>query len=92
MNREFEILNEKLNIIFEELMWLRRDFKREKYEKEVKELEYKAKNAQDEINYKKDDSRFLFERIDESMNHFRTAELRFPKNEMNCACERVERQ
>ena len=31
MNREFEILNEKLNILFEELMWLRRDFQKEKY-------------------------------------------------------------
>ena len=76
--------------VIEEIMWLRRDFQKEKYEKEIKELEYKAKNAQDEINYKKDDSRFIFERIDDRMNHFRTAELRFPKNEMTC--ERVERQ
>lgn len=90
MNREFEILNEKLNMLFEEIMWLRRDFQKEKYEKEIKELEYKAKNAQDEINYKKDDSRFIFERIDDRMKHFRNVEFNFPKNEMTC--ERVERQ
>lgn len=82
MNREFEILNEKLNMLFEEIMWLRRDLQKEKYEKEIKELEYKAKNAQDEINYKKDDSRFLFERIDDRMKHFRNVECNFPKNEI----------
>ena len=35
MNKEFEILNTKLNAIFEEIMWLRYDFQREKYEKET---------------------------------------------------------
>lgn len=90
MNREFEILNEKLNIIFEELMWLRRDFQKEKHEKEVKELEYKAKDAQKELEYRKDDTRFLFERIDERTNHFRNIERNFPRNDMTC--ERVERE
>lgn len=89
MNREFEILNEKLNILFEELMWLRKDFQKEKNEKEIKELEYKAKDAQKELEYRKDDSRFIFERVDERMRHFRNIECNFPKNEETW--ERVER-
>lgn len=81
MNREFEILNTKLNVLFEELMWLRHDFQKEKYEKEIKELEYKVKNAQDELNYRKEDNRFLFERLDESRRRFDMIERQFPRIE-----------
>ena len=79
MSKEFEILNTKLNVLFEELMCLRRDFQKEKYEKEIKELEYKVKNAQDELNYKKEDNRFLFERIDDSRRRFEQIERDFSR-------------
>lgn len=84
MNKEFEILSAKLNILFDELMWLRRDFQRDKLEKEIKELEYKVKNAQDELNYKKEDNRFIFERIDERISQFKNVE-----REINLYHERV---
>lgn len=89
MNREFEILNEKLNIIFEELMWLKKGLLREKYEKEVKELEYKAKDAQREVEHIKDDSRYNNLRLDDRMDHFRNIERNFHRVEETC--ERVER-
>ena len=89
MDREFEILNNKLNFIFEELMWLKKDLKKYEYDKEMKELEYKSKQAQEEVNYKKDDIRYACEIIDDRMKYFRNIELNYPKNEMNC--ERVER-
>lgn len=82
MNREFEILNRKLEIMFEELMWLRRDFQREKYEKEIKELEYKVKKAQDELNCFEDNQRFIFERLDEARDRFHRIEYEFPKEEL----------
>ena len=81
MNREYEILNRKLDVLFEELMWLRHDFQKEKYEKEIKELEYRVKTAQDELNYRKEDNRFHFEQIDEKRRYFRKIEQEFPKNE-----------
>ena len=82
MNREFEILNEKLNTIFEEIMWLRQDFQREKFEKERKELECKVKNAQDELKYKTEDRRFVAERLDDSRNQFRNINNMFPKEDV----------
>ena len=89
MNREFEILNEKLNIIFNELGELRRDFYREKNEKEVKKLEYEAKRAQEEVENRKECVRYECERLDEIAKCFRGIEYRFPRNDMTC--ERVEK-
>lgn len=89
MNREFEILNEKLNIIFNELEELRRDFYREISEKDVKKLEYEAKRAQEEVENRKSCVRFDFERLGEIERGFRNIEYRFPRNDMTC--EKVER-
>lgn len=90
MNREFEILNRKLDMLFDELLWLRRDFQRDKFEKEIKELEYKVKKEQDELNFRKENNRFIFDELDNTRNRFYSIEREFPKNEMNC--ERVERE
>lgn len=82
MNREFNILNTKLNVLFEELMWLKKDFQRETFEREKKELEYKVKKAQDELNCFKDNQRFIFERLDEARDRFHRIEYEFPKEEL----------
>lgn len=82
MNREFEILNEKLNVLFEELMWLRRDFQRNKYERECKELEYKIKNDQDDLERYKDNARFEFEHFDERQRSFRGITKMYPVEEV----------
>ena len=83
MNREFNILNTKLNVLFEELMWLKKDFQRATFEREKKELEYKVKNAQDELNCFKDNQRFIFERLDEARDRFHRIEYEFPKEELD---------
>lgn len=87
MNREFEILNEKLNVLFEELMWLRRDFQRNKYERESKELEYKIKNDQDDLDRYKDNARFVFEQFDERQRNFRGITKMYPVEEMVEKCD-----
>lgn len=81
MNREYEILNRKLDVLFEELMWLKHDFQKEKYEKEIKELEYRVKKAQDELNYRREDNRFHFEQLDDKRRIFNQIEQCFLKEE-----------
>lgn len=87
MNKEFEILNTKLNAIFEEIMWLRYDFQREKYEKETKELEYKIKDAQDNLEKHKENARFSFENFDEKRRSFERINNMYPVEEMVERCD-----
>lgn len=77
MNKEFKILNKKLDVLFDELLWLRRDLQRDKTEKEIKELEYKVKDSQKDLEFKKEDSRFFHERIDERRRFFMNIEREF---------------
>lgn len=84
MNREFEILNEKLNNIYNEILYLRQDFEKSKYEQEKKTLEYKLENAQEELERHKENIRFIFENIEEKGKYFRSIQERFPKEEVSC--------
>lgn len=81
MEREIEILNEKIDYIFEELMWLKSDFIKKEYERVEKELKYKVENAQEELDRHKQDIRWTFENLDERRNYYRTIKDRFPVRE-----------
>ena len=50
-SKEFEILNEKMNMIFEDLIHLREDFDHYKQEMKERSLECKFEDAQHELNW-----------------------------------------
>ena len=53
-SKEFEILNEKMNMIFDEVKNLRRDLDTYKQELREKEAEYKLKDAQHDAEWIKE--------------------------------------
>jgi len=79
MEREFEILNEKLDYMFEEIMMLKDYFIREEYERKEKELKYKVGDAQSHLDMHKDHFRWQHEDLDERRKAFRSVRDRFPK-------------
>lgn len=79
MNREFEILNRKLDLIYEELMLFERAYRHNIADEKTKELEYKAENAQGELEYAKGENRFINERMDERTKFYREIETIFPE-------------
>ena len=89
MNRDYEILNEKIDYIFEELMWLRSDFIKKEYERVEKELKYKVENAEEELNRHKQDIRWIFENLDERRKYYKSIKDRFPVREVREEIERL---
>lgn len=79
MNREFEILNRKLDLIYEELMLFERAYRNNKADEKTKELEYKVKNAQVELECAKSENKFINERMDERTELYRKIETMFPE-------------
>ena len=79
MEREFEILNEKLDYIFEELMCLKQGLTRDMYEREQKELKCKVETAEWDLNNHREVLRWRMEDIDERRKAFRSVRDRFPK-------------
>ena len=82
MNREYEILNEKLDTIFEEVMWLRNDLAKIEFDRTKKELEYKLEEAKDKLERHKEDAKWIIENLDERRKYFRTIKDRFPVREV----------
>ena len=89
MNRDYEILNEKIDYIFEELMCLRSDFIKKEYERVEKELKYKVENAEEELNRHKQDIRWIFENLDERRKYYTSIKDRFPVREDREEIERL---
>lgn len=89
MNREFEILNRKLTIIYEEIMEMKEAFKQEKHLKEIKELECKAENVKETIKRSKEEQRWQMENMSERKKWFENVDNIFPKEEV--AVEMLER-
>ena len=89
MNKEYRILNEKLNIIFEEMMQLKEAYRKEKTLKEIKELECKLDDIKNEIERRKEDDRFESDMVHSRMQYFRGTEQVYsePKETM----EQIER-
>lgn len=79
MNREFEILNRKVDLIYEELMLFERAYQHNITDEKTKELEYKAENAQGELEYAKSENKFINERMDERTKFYREIETMFPE-------------
>ena len=82
MEREFEILNAKLDYMFEEIMMLKQGLTRENYEREEKELKCKVETAEWYLNNHRDDLRWRMENIDERRKYYSSLRDRFPKNEL----------
>lgn len=78
MNKDYEILNEKIDYMFEEIMILKKGLLRQDYEKTEKELKYKLEEAQHELDRHKENLRWQFENLDERRKYFRTIKDRFP--------------
>lgn len=74
MNKEFEILNRKLDMIFDEIIWLRKDVECEKSMRERKELESELKYCQSRLEDRKESLRFICENYDATRNSFRFIE------------------
>ena len=81
MNREYEILNEKLDYMFQEIMWLRNDLAKIEFDRTKKELEYKLEDAKDKLERHKEDARWIMENLDERRKYFESIRNRFPKEE-----------
>lgn len=62
---KFEVLNRKLDIMFNEIMDIRERFEKLLYDREIDELEKKAKLANDEVRWRQEDKRYLCERFNE---------------------------
>ena len=89
MNREFEILNRKLEVLFEELMWLRRYFQRERYDRERKALKYEVENSQDKLKRFEEEQRYIYEREEDVLRKFHNIDNLFLNN--GTACEVTEK-
>jgi hypothetical protein len=89
MNREFEILNRKLDLIYEELMLFESAYRHNKADEKTKELEYKAESAQGELEYAKSENKFINERIEERARFFRNVEEIFSRE--NTGFQQTER-
>ena len=83
MEREIEILNEKLDYIFEEIMNLKQGLTRDMYERAQKELKSKVETAEWDLNNHKEDLRWRMEDLDERRKAFRSVRDRFPRVEEN---------
>ena len=81
MEREFEILNEKLDYMFEEILRLEEGFIRLGFEREAKELKYKVEDAQSHLDMHKDHFKWQQEDLDERRKAFRSVRDRFPRIE-----------
>ena len=75
-SKEFEILNEKINMIFEEVKDLRRDLDYYKQELKERELDCKLRDAQHEVDWTKENR----ERIS---NYYRDVNSNFYNIERN---------
>lgn len=89
MNREFEILNRKLTIIYEEIMEMKELFKVERNFKQIKELEYELENTKEKIERTKEERKWQLENISERKKWFENVDNIFPKEEV--AVEMLER-
>ena len=79
MEREIQILNEKLDYMFQEIMNLKEGLIRTTFEKEEKELKYGVENAQEKLDMHKQHLRWQLEDLDERRKAFRGVRDRFPK-------------
>lgn len=78
MNRDLEILSEKIDYIFEELMRLKDGLLRQEYERQEKTLEYKLEEAQHSLDRHKENLRWQFENLDERRKYYRSIHNIFP--------------
>lgn len=81
---KFDVLNRKLDMIFNEVIDMRERYECLLHDREVDELEKKAKLANDEVRWRQDDKRFLRDRFDEVRNRYYSVSEehhRFKRNE-----------
>lgn len=83
MERELEILNNKIDYIFEELMNLKQGLTREAYEREEKELKCKLETAEWDLKNHREDIRWRMEDIDGRRKYYLSIKDRFPKESTN---------
>lgn len=76
-NREFEILNRKLDMLFDEIIWLRKDLEQTKNEQEMKVLENEVKYSQSKLEDRRMSMIFRCENHDATRNQFRRIESDF---------------
>lgn len=79
MSKEFEILNQKLNLMYQEILELRIDFREVECEAKIKRLEYEFKEGESRINNTKDNIKYFHENIDRQKERFRKIDF----NEIN---------
>ena len=81
MNREYAILNEKLDTIFDEVMWLRNDLAKIEFDRTKKGLEYKLEEAEDKLKRHKEDAKWIMKNLDERGTYYRNIRNNFPREE-----------
>lgn len=62
---KFDVLNRKLDVMFNEIMDIRERFEKILYDRELDELEKKAKLYNDEVHWKQNDKHYLCERFND---------------------------
>lgn len=69
-SKEFEILNEKMTMVFEAIQNLRRDVDTYKQEMREKELDYKLKDAQNDVMWAKENREHISNYYRDVNNNF----------------------
>lgn len=68
---KFEVLDRKLNMIFDSIISLRERFERLNYDREMALLKDKAERAERELSYKEDNRRYLSDEFDYICKEFK---------------------
>ena len=73
-SKEFEILNSKLDYIFDELERLRKDYDHNRQEMRERSLEVKAEDAQQELKWARENRDYINRYYEDVTNNYNTIE------------------
>lgn len=78
-SKEFEVLNKKMNLMYEEIMALVEDFKNETLKRDKIKIEAELENAQSKLNGLHRTGEYVFENILERKKQFKDIDYKFMK-------------
>ena len=83
-SKEFEILNEKMDKIFDMIVDMRERQDLDAHHKEVKELERKAEEANKEVIYRREDTRYIYDHYSDRRRYYNEIERRVSDRYQRC--------
>lgn len=90
-NMEFEKINRKLDMIFDMVMDIKREYNVREYDRELDVLKHKKEDAEKEYTYRVEDKKYVYKRFEELNDCYRDINRQFshvePVEHVEC-CER----